>query len=139
MRKGSKSGLLNTIWPILGFLIKNSPQNSWTPHFMITKNHKMLGPTVSILWKNCRYTKRKNILQWISTHCYGKLKLYSLWQHLSNCQMHFFKSWQEFDFQWWSYRDEGEIPIIEGPISLATVKWRYNNVVDYRSVHVFTK
>ena len=36
MKKGSNSGLLKTFGPILGFYSKNSPRNSWSPHFMIT-------------------------------------------------------------------------------------------------------
>ena len=32
----SKRGLLKFFWPILGFYTKNSPRNSWSPHFRIT-------------------------------------------------------------------------------------------------------
>ena len=41
MKKGSKSG------PVLGFITKDSPRNSLSPHFIITKIHKMCEPTVS--------------------------------------------------------------------------------------------
>ena len=50
MKKGSKSGLLKALGPILGFYTKKSPgiedpRISWL-HFG-TKNHKMRGPPVA--------------------------------------------------------------------------------------------
>ena len=52
MRKGSKCGLWKSFGSILRFYTKNSPQNSWSPHFILllgTKNHKIRWPPVLLL------------------------------------------------------------------------------------------
>ena len=55
MKKGSKSGLLTNVGPILGFYTKNSPGIhdpciSWLPFG--TKDHEMRGPLVLWLHEN---------------------------------------------------------------------------------------
>ena len=67
MKKGSKSELYNSFGPILRFYTKNSPQNSWSPHFMITlwnQKSRNAGTSCTIFQKHLPMFSRLNAIFW---------------------------------------------------------------------------
>ena len=50
MKKGSKSGLYNFFGVIWRFYTKNNPQNSWSPHFIITRLWNQKSQNAGTSW-----------------------------------------------------------------------------------------
>ena len=66
-KRCSKRGLLKFFGPILGFYTKNSPQNSWSPHFRITIWYQKSRNVGTSCIKTCIL---KHLIQYIKMVCF---------------------------------------------------------------------
>ena len=131
MKKGSKSGLLKTFGANLGFYTKNSPRNSWSPHFMIAlwnQKSRNAGTSCSTFRMFVHWNAIRHKQNWHNK----TLKVsYNLAFVLSTIIMASESSQHQFSINWMMIHLRGAIITMDLPFSpfninrLDTNKYRY--------------